>query len=514
MKKSILALAVILNCSFLIAQTEFDASKIIQGDINGTARYMSMAGAFGALGGDGSAIKDNPAGLGVYRTSELSGTINVSLQNSKSTWNNTLGNDNLSNLGFTNFSYIKSIPTFNGLNGNAGLLSSNWSFTYNRLKSFNRNSTIKNNSSASSITDYMAYFSGNIASADLSSSNNPYDNLNIPWISELAYQGYLINEVSPGSANAWSSLLNSGELVTPTYTLQETGYIDEYSIGWAGNFSNKFYLGTTLNLQSIDYTARSRYSELFGAGGNMTLDNTVNTSGTGFNLNVGAIIRPVDMLRLGVSVHTPTIYALSDNNYATLNYNIDQTTYGNVTTPTGSSDYKLNNPWKFNASAALVIGQKGLISAEYDYSMNTYSKFYDSDGNAQVFADENAGIKDMLKDVKTIKIGGEYKLSDNFSLRAGYANMSAGTNNLQADKLMRFNTVRTDPEYFQNNRTDYITAGFGYRETNWFIDFAYMNKVLDETFYPYNSNSLTVEASPASVKTTNNNIILTIGFKF
>jgi len=41
-----------------------------------------------------------------------------------------------------------------------------------------------------------------------------------------------------------------------------------------------------------------------------------------------------------------------------------------------------------------------------------------------------------------------------------------------------------------------------------------MNKILDETFYPYNSNSLAIAVKPASVKTTNNNIVVTLGFKF
>lgn len=515
MKKYIIALAVILNGSFIMAQTEFDALKLIQPDINGTARYMGMAGAFGALGGDASAIKDNPAGLGVYRSSEMTGTLNISLQNSNAVWDNTTAKDNLTNTNFTNLSYVKFMPTFRSRNGNSGLLNSNWSFSYNRLKSFNRNSTIKNGSSASSITDYMAYFTGNIPSADLtyiSNSYEPFDNTNVPWISVLAKEGALMNESVTGSKSSWSSLLGSSESVAPTYTLQETGYQDEYSIGWSGNFSNVFYLGTTLNLQSINYTARSRYSETFGAGGGMTLDNTVNTSGTGFNLNVGAILRPTDMLRLGVAVHTPTIYNLTDNNYSNLDYST--TISGNISTPTGYSEYQLNNPWKFNASAAIVIGQKGLISAEYDYSLNSYAKFYDKDGSAQSFSDENAGIKNMLKDVQTIKIGGEYKLSDNVSLRAGYAHMSGGTNNSQADKLMRYNTTRTDTEYFQNNRTDYLTAGFGYREASWFIDFAYMNKILDETFYPYNSNSLAIAVNPASVKTTNNNLVVTLGFRF
>ena len=97
--------------------------------------------------------------------------------------------------------------------------------------------------------------------------------------------------------------------------------------------------------------------------------------------------------------------------------------------------------------------------------------------------------------------------------------MTAGTNPL-ADKLMRFNTTRTDTEYFQNNGVNYLTAGFGYREAGWFIDFAYMNKILDETFYAYNTNDVVKLNSnlsavvPASIKTTNNNFIFTIGLKF
>ncbi len=502
MKKNILAMAVILNCSFAMAQTEFDALKMIQPDINGTARYMGMAGAFGALGGDASAIKDNPAGLVIYRSSEITTTLDLSLQSSKSVWNDVTAHDNLDNFKFNNFSYVKATPTYRSLSSDQGLLSSNWSFSYNRLKSFNRNSTIKSGQSSSSISDYMAYFTGNIKSADLAyveNSYEPFDNTNVPWLSVIGYENGLIKESVNNNASSWSSTVNT--MVTPTYTLHETGYIDEYSIGWAGNFSNRFYLGTTLNVQSIDYNARSIYSETFGGGNGTYLDNNLSTSGTGFNLNIGAIVRPIDMLRLGVSIHTPTIYDLTDNNY---------TNYGNSTTPTASSDYKLNSPWKFNGSAAVILGQKGLISMEYDYAMNSHAKFYDRDGNAQSFDDENTGIKTMLKDVQTIKIGGEYRLTDNFSLRAGYAYMNGATNNAEAHKLMRSNTTRTDAEYFQNNRTDYITAGFGYREANWYIDFAYMNKNLDETFYPYNLTSV----NSASVKTTTNNLIVTLGLKF
>ena len=516
MKKTILAIVVILNCSFIIAQTEFDAMKFVQNDINGTARYMSMAGAFGALGGDVSAIKDNPAGLGIYRSSEMTGTLNMMSQSSNSIWNSSTGTDKLNGFGFNNFAYVKANPTYLSESSNTGLQSSNWSFSYDRLKSFDRNSTIKSSPENSSITDYMAYFTGNINSNELTAANDPYNNTNIPYISEVAYQGYLMNESTNSSGqSSWSSLLGANEQVVPTYNIQERGYIDEYSIGWAGNFSNSFFFGASVNLQSISYNMNSQYSENFGAGGGMTLSNTLTTSGAGFNLNVGAIYHPIDMLRLGVSVHSPTLLNLTDNNYANLDYFLTSSNNGNFSTPEAYNSYMLLTPWKFNGSAAIIIGTKGLISAEYDYSLDANTMFLDQNGNYQSYSDENAGIKTMLQNVKTLKIGAEYKLNTNFSLRAGYARMTAETNPL-ADKLMRYNTTRTDTEYFINNGANYVTAGIGYHQNNWYIDLAYINKTLSETFYPYNTNdkSITYKVNPASVSTITNNLAVTFGFKF
>src|SRR5659263_734808 len=111
MKKIIIALTVILNCSLVMAQTELDVLKYVQTDINGTARYMGMAGALGALGGDASAIKDNPAGLGIYRNSEVTGTLNLLVQQTSSDWNGVNTKENLTDIGVNNFSIVIAKPT-------------------------------------------------------------------------------------------------------------------------------------------------------------------------------------------------------------------------------------------------------------------------------------------------------------------------------------------------------------------------------------------------------------------
>jgi long-subunit fatty acid transport protein len=142
-------------------------------------------------------------------------------------------------------------------------------------------------------------------------------------------------------------------------------------------------------------------------------------------------------------------------------------------------------------------------------------KLLDKNFNSQNYLTENDRMKTNINDVSTLKIGGEYKLNANFSLRAGFAYMGEA-NNPNATKIMFISTVRTDPEFFINNSTRYYTAGFGYRESNWYIDLAYVNKNLNETFYPYDSSYLAdgYKAKPANVITTSNNLVFTVGLKF
>lgn len=512
MKKNI-GLWVLLLCSNLIvAQSELDIVKFVQPDINGTARYMSMAGAFGALGGDVSAIKDNPAGLGIYQHSETVGTLNFLFQNNNNSWYGVNSSDNLYKLKANNFSFVIASPTLQSKKGiKSGLQNSNFSFSFQQVKNFNRQMTIQSGESPSSITDYMAYFTNGILEADLQSTDDyePFDNQNIPWLSILAYEGYLIN--NPASNNSWVSILNADEKVIPSYYLHESGHINKYSFSWAGNFSHIFYLGFTGNIQTIDYNAVTEYEETFGESGGMNLNNTIDASGSGFNLDMGIIFRPVNNFRIGLSFQSPTIFSISEDYSSLLNFNTEKQGY--ISTPIGYNSYKLQTPASFDISAAYIFGKKGLISIEYNYTDLKTTKLMDKHGSTKDFKDENSGMKSALDAVSTIKIGTEWILTDNFSVRAGYANMSDATQK-NTEKFMRINTIRTDTEYFLHNGTRYLTAGFGYRENSWYLDFAYMNKLSKEKFYPYNSNNLNIEGYPADIKTTNNNFVITLGVRF
>ena len=49
-------------------------------DLNGTARYVGMGGAMEALGADISTMSTNPAGIGLFRRNQVSGSLGVVIQ--------------------------------------------------------------------------------------------------------------------------------------------------------------------------------------------------------------------------------------------------------------------------------------------------------------------------------------------------------------------------------------------------------------------------------------------------
>ena len=77
MKRKIFLLIGIVSFSILNAQNTVDALRYSTENIQGTARFNSLSGAFGALGGDLSAIDINPAGSSVFLENTMALTFSV-----------------------------------------------------------------------------------------------------------------------------------------------------------------------------------------------------------------------------------------------------------------------------------------------------------------------------------------------------------------------------------------------------------------------------------------------------
>ena len=125
----LLVSASLLSSGVVFAQGELDAYRYSQTELNGTARYLGMGGAFGALGGDISSMSSNPAGLGIYRSSEIVTTLSLSSIKAKSDWGGSKVDANKTKFNFDNIAYVGYFPTGN----DEGLIGWNVGFSYNWL---------------------------------------------------------------------------------------------------------------------------------------------------------------------------------------------------------------------------------------------------------------------------------------------------------------------------------------------------------------------------------------------
>jgi long-subunit fatty acid transport protein len=519
MKKYVLALAIIIYSTSLMAQTEFDAAKLLQTDISGTARYMEMAGSMGAVGGDASAIKDNPAGIGLYKNSEFMATGNMQLQKSKANWYSGTGFFSQSNIGLNSFSFVlvpsslkkQSKDKKDKKRKRESMFTQSFSLSYNKLANFNRKLFIGSNDNATqtSISDYIAYNTGDIKGTDLGSSN-AFQNDNTPWISALANKAGLITEILGTNESTWVSSLGNAEKITPSYYASEKGSLNEFSLGWAGSYNNFIHLGLTANIQTLNYSRVGKYSEAFESGGTMDLKDSISTKGTGINFKLGTIICPNENFNVGLSVQSPTVYALKDNSNGQIN--INRGAPGSFSTPVAIVEYKLQKMVQFGISAAYIYGEKGLVSGGIDYALNSRARLQSKSGDALYYMNENQAIKDNLKNILRFKIGGEYNINENITLRAGLAYTTRSTDK-NATEFLRHNSKRIDTQYFIDSGNMYESVGAGYHTNKWSVDIAFTNKNLSETFYPYNDNDLSNKNTAGTVKTSVNNIVVSFGYK-
>ena len=166
----------------LFAQGSMNAYNYSRTDIKGTARYMGMGGAFGALGGDISTLSQNPAGIGVYRSNEIATTLGIA-GISAETKTSVNVNNNLTKFTFDNIGIIGTFNTGKDL----GMVSYNFGFAYNRRNSYDQTYRVQYSNLRSSVTNYIADKSFGIWEEDLAGTNvqsgDAYDINGLPWLS-------------------------------------------------------------------------------------------------------------------------------------------------------------------------------------------------------------------------------------------------------------------------------------------------------------------------------------------
>lgn len=495
MKKIIYTLAAILFCTGVFAQNLVDALRYSDYRINGTARSTAMGNAFGALGGDFISLSINPAGLGLYRSGEFVFTPNLGKSNVDATYLGNTASDSKYNFSLNNIGYVATYQPNN--NGESSLVSLSFGVGYNRLKNFSMNMLVSGDNANNSI---LTDFTNNVNDQYLAPAD--FDQ----YYEALAYDTYLMDYDEDNDV-FFNDLTDNNYGQSQRKTINKRGYINEYVFSLAANFNHKFYLGATLGIHDLYYEEETDLFE-YDVKNNIDFFNSlnfltnVNTSGTGFNFKLGAIYKPTNELRLGVAIHTPTFYTLHDSYENTMLSNMTfdgKTEDYSAISPWGEYDYKLETPLRAIFSAAYVIGKKGLISVDYELVDYSTAKLRDGGDYNYQFSSENGDIAEAYKSVGNLHIGGEYRITNNLSLRAGYERYPSAYN------AYAFNS----PQLNSDANYSALSAGLGIKQGNFYIDMAFKHTLKDEE-----NNTLYSGSDFAKFDVTKDNFIMTLGFKF
>jgi len=503
MKKLILTLFAIVGLIALSFGQYVDQALIFsQQNYGSTARSKGMGNAFGAIGGDFSSLSINPAGIGVYLRSEVTGTLNIiGTDKTESTYRGQITDDRSNNFSLRNFGYVLATPI---QSAGTGLVSFNFGIGFNRLNNFNQTMSVSKHGSPYSRTDGFAQNSNGITSSNLFDEYDPYHNTAIPWETKLSWENYLINVSNPdqsGVGNQYETILLQNELVNQNLTINKEGYLNEYVASFGANFNHQLYLGATIGMQDLYYNETKSYSE-DGEFGRFDYYNYDRTRGLGYNLKLGVIYRPVPALRLGAAFHTPTFFDLKNTYSATMSSNLqnvstDANGAHSADSPIGDYQYRLETPMRAIGSFAYQFGKKGMISFDYEYV--DYSKMSLRKGmGGYNFSAENTDMKTIYQSVNNLRFGGEFKPIDAVSLRAGYELFGNPYKSI-------INGIEQPNQDFSYNT---INFGIGYRINNVSFDVSY--SLGRKTDYNYMDN---VDSEPIKYDMKNNEIVFTLGIK-
>lgn len=484
MKLKIFALTTFIvgAVSSVSAQYTADALKFSGTENSVTARFGGLGGPHTSLGGDLSSLYGNPAGLGMFSSSEFSFTPGYVNSSNKTTYLGQNSESSLGNLNINNLGVVFHSPTYRTGDLKKGLVSINFGIGYQKNNFFRNELSFSGVTNANGISDYFT---------EIANTSGLDDNL-----TNVAYVARLIDDENPTTPNG-NYVNNTAVDADQAVSYDRKGGQSNVDFSLGMNFSNKFYLGFGLGLASINY----RSEELLNEQGLNFVDNvnynanftkSFDTRGSGVNFKIGAILKPVKEIRLGLSLETPTYYSIDDDYYEELSLRDPD---NRLITDNNSFpfSYRLNTPLKVNGGISFFIGNKGFISADINYQDFSTIKFR-SDENA-LNINTNREIASTYQESINIGLGAEFKVTNSVALRAGYRNMGSPYQDID----------------YKANR---YTGGIGYRFGSYTLDLAVQhqqNSVLSTSFYTFDNPQVTPFAD---TKTNVTAVSITFGARF
>ncbi len=496
MKRNLTVLLV-LACTFASAQNINDVLRYSNENIQGTARFQGMGGAFGALGGDLSALNVNPAGSAVFANGQF--TISGSNYN-RNNDASYFGNDRSTDLNTFDINQVGAVFVFNNTNSGSEWKKFSLAVNYDLVNQMD-NEIFVAGTSNQGIDNYFLDYAQGVPFGPLLLQDGEYIDeayldigASLGFVDQQAFLGYfggIIDPVDMDDDNNIEYISNARySNVNQAYSKSTAGYNSKFTLNMASQYGENIYLGASMNIHTVSYDELTRFSESGYDSDSeiqfVDFDNFLHTEGSGFSFSLGGIAKLTESLRLGASYQSPTWYRLTDDTSQRINSDladadIDFIDFNDINL---FERYTIKTPSKLTGSLAMVFGIHGLLSLDYSYQDMSKAELRPTSDPA--FSSENSYISNTLTGVSAVRLGGEYRL-DRISLRGGF---------------------RYEQSPYQNGDTigdlQGYSAGIGYNFGGSRLDLAYYRSEQDVDLQLFNSGLTT----PASINNINNNITL------
>ena len=504
MKKYLTIIIAGLSFSVMQAQetTPEDALRYAVENLTGSARFRGMSGAFGAVGGDLSAINQNPAGSIFFNNNyaTFSGTSFNTKNNSAYYGNGTRDKDNSIDINQAGVAFV-----FKNNNPKNDWKKFTIALNYENSNNFNNSIYSAGINPYNSIDKYFLRFAnglpqeGGITLTTLQNAN--FGNLNfIDQQAFLGYQAFIFNPISndPLNSSYVSNVPTSNNYFQDNYNIT-TGYNGKFTGNFATAYKDILFLGINLNYHYSNLTKSTSVFESYNTINATTglqsvqFDTETHTFGSGYSFNFGAIVKPIESLRLGLAYESPTWYRLQDEQRQAVFANCPDcgTTNPVVFNPNVTMaylPYTVQTPSKWTGSIAYIYGKKAVLSVDVSSKNYSNTKFKPQND----FTGLNSFMNTALRNAVEVRIGGEYKIKK-VSLRGGY----------------RFDQSPYKVDQTFGDLTGY-SGGLGYAFGDSRIDVAYSYDHRNFN-YTFLSSGLT---DPARISSYNNNVTISYSINF
>lgn len=516
----LLALSLLLGVSAAEAQAPTDVYRNSMREIHGTARAQAMSNAVGALGADPTAVSVNPAGIGLYRSSEVTFGFNVGHVKSSTNWRDKEGADMSKWVG--NLDHLSIIfPVTNPY-----LASSDWRVvlgaSMSSLYDYDRDYEMRSVAPEYSLSEYIANkatLSGAHDNTLANLSGSPY------FLGTMAYNGGFI-EPKPGYDDIYvpatfalnnpliQDIKEKYEEVNRLYLKPDAGRLNVsekgsrkmYDLTIGGSWADRIYFGATLRTTSSAYARSSMYREDFHYTYRpkynvedqvyyTELGNSLTVSGGTVGASFGLMAAVGDLGRIGISYNTPQFGRYNEIFYTTTQwYNNNRTNSKDELEPlytNGTDDmtntYNLVLPGDLTASAMVFLGGYGMVTYDFNWRDLGSARLQGSD-----FQDANQFTKDDYGSQMTHRVGLEIRPVSGFYLRAGYSYSDGGLKSEgirpQEGNVMAYDYIASGAITDAVMRDSYqsISAGVGCRlfgRTT--LDLAYVRGKASERVFPF-----------------------------